>query len=120
MILIAEDSMIIAELEKNILVNAGYEVDIATDGIDAMDKLHAKKYDLLVTDIDMPRMNGFELTSKVRVDKRLEELPVIIVTVRETIEDRRKGIEVGADAYILKKEFDQSNLLNTIKRLIGE
>jgi CheY-like chemotaxis protein len=85
-----------------------------------MDKLHGKKYDLLVTDIDMPRMDGFELTSKVRADKRLKDLPVIVVTIREKVEDKRKGIEVGADAYILKKEFDQSNLLNTIKRLIGE
>ena len=119
-ILVAEDSMITAELEKNILVNAGYEVDVAIDGIDAMDKLHGKKYDLLVTDIDMPRMDGFELTSKVRADKRLKDLPVIVVTVREKVEDKRKGIEVGADAYILKREFDQSNLLNTIKRLIGE
>ncbi|HHT9107592.1 MAG TPA: hybrid sensor histidine kinase/response regulator [Candidatus Wunengus sp. YC64] len=119
-ILVAEDSMITAELEKNILVNAGYEVDVAIDGIDAMDKLHGKKYDLLVTDIDMPRMDGFELTAKVRADKRLKDLPVIVVTVREKVEDKRKGIEVGADAYILKKEFDQNNLLNTIKRLIGE
>jgi two-component system chemotaxis sensor kinase CheA len=119
-ILVVEDSMITAELEKNILVNAGYEVDVAIDGIDAMDKLHGKKYDLLVTDIDMPRMDGFELTSKVRADKRLKDLPVIVVTVREKAEDKRKGVEVGADAYILKKEFDQNNLLNTIKRLIGE
>jgi two-component system chemotaxis sensor kinase CheA len=112
--------MITAELERNILANAGYEADVATDGIDAMEKLHSKKYDLLVTDIDMPRMNGFELTSKVRADKRLKDTPVIIVTSKEQIEDKRRGIEVGADAYILKKEFDQSNLLNTIKRLIGE
>ncbi len=119
-ILIAEDSMITAELERNILINAGYEVDVATDGIEAIEKLHSKKYYLLVTDIDMPRMNGFELTSKVRADKRLKDTPVIIVTYKEKIEDKRQGIEVGADAYILKKEFDQSSLLNTIKRLIGE
>lgn len=119
-ILIAEDSMITAELERNILANAGYEADVAADGVDAMEKLHSKKYDLLVTDIDMPRMNGFELTSKVRADKRLKDTPVIIVTSKEQIEDKRRGIEVGADAYILKKEFDQSSLLNTIKRLIGE
>jgi len=119
-ILIAEDSMITAELERNILINAGYEADVATDGIEAMEKLHSKKYDLLVTDIDMPGMNGFELTSKVRADKRLKDTPVIIVTSREKVEDKRRGIEVGADAYILKKEFDQSSLLNTIKRLIGE
>jgi len=119
-ILIAEDSMITAELERNILINAGYEADVATDGIKAMEKLHSKKYDLLVTDIDMPRVNGFELTSKVRADTRLKDTPVIIVTSRENVEDKRRGIEVGADAYILKKEFDQSSLLSTIKRLIGE
>ena len=119
-ILIAEDSMITAELERNILINAGYEVDVATDGIEAMEKLHSKKYALLVTDIDMPRVNGFELTSKVRADTRLKDTPVIIVTSRENVEDKRRGIEVGADAYILKKEFDQSSLLSTIKRLIGE
>jgi len=119
-ILIAEDSMITAELERNILINAGYEADVATDGIKAMEKLHSKKYDLLVTDIDMPGMNGFELTSKVRADKRLKDTPVIIVTSREKVEDKRRGVEAGADAYILKKEFDQSSLLNTIKRLIGE
>src|SRR3990172_813304 len=119
-ILIAEDSIITAELERNILINAGYETDVATDGIEAMEKLHSKKYDLLVTDIDMPGMNGFELTSKVRADKRLKDTPVIIVTSREKVEDKRRGVEAGADAYILKKEFDQSSLLNTIKRLIGE
>jgi chemotaxis protein histidine kinase CheA len=119
-ILIVEDSIITAELEKNILENAGYDVDIATDGIDALDKLPIKKYDLLVTDVDMPRMNGFELTAKIRSGKRLKDIPIIIVTAREKAEDKRRGIEVGADAYILKKEFDQSNLLSTIKRLIGE
>ncbi len=119
-ILIAEDSLITAELEKNILENNGYEVDLAVDGMDAMDKLYTRKYDLLVTDIDMPRMNGFELTAKVRAGKKYNNIPIIVVTAREKVEDKRRGIEVGADAYILKKEFDQGNLLNTIKRLIGE
>lgn len=119
-ILIAEDSLITAELEKNIIENSGYEVDLAVDGMDALDKLYTKKYDLLVTDIDMPRMNGFELTAKVRAGKKYKDIPVIMVTAREKLEDKRRGIEVGADAYILKKEFDQGNLLNTIKKLIGE
>ncbi len=118
-ILVVEDSMITAELEKNILTNAGYDVNTAIDGIDAVDKLSVKKYDLLVTDIDMPRMNGFELTLKVRADKRWKDMPVIVVSARQKDEDRRKGIESGADAYILKKEFDQGNLLDTIQRLIG-
>jgi DNA-binding response OmpR family regulator len=112
--------MITAELEKNILINAGYEVDVAIDGIDALDKLYSKDYDLLVTDVDMPRMNGFELTQKIKEDKKLKETPVIVVTARETTEDKRRGIEVGADAYIVKKEFDQSSLLGTIKKLIGK
>jgi CheY-like chemotaxis protein len=120
LVLIAEDSMITAELEKNILINAGYEVDVAIDGIDALDKLYSKDYDLLVTDVDMPRMNGFELTQKIKEDKKLKETPVIVVTARETTEDKRRGIEVGADAYIVKKEFDQSSLLGTIKKLIGK
>ncbi|MEK6730471.1 MAG: response regulator [Planctomycetota bacterium] len=119
-ILIAEDSLITAELEKNIIENSGYVVDLAVDGMDALDKLYTKKYDLLVTDIDMPIMNGFELTAKVRAGKKSKDIPIIMVTAREKIEDKRRGIEVGADAYILKKEFDQGNLLNTIKRLIGE
>lgn len=119
-ILIAEDSLITAELEKNILENNGYEVDLAVDGMDATDKLYMGKYDLLVTDIDMPRMNGFELTAKVRTGKKYKDIPIIMVTAREKAEDKRRGIEVGADAYILKKEFDQGNLLNTIKKLIGE
>ncbi len=119
-ILIAEDSLLTAELEKNILENNGYEVDLAVDGVDAMDKLYMRKYDLLVTDIDMPRMNGFELTAKVRAGKKYRDIPIVMVTAREKVEDKRRGIEVGADAYILKKEFDQGNLLNTIKRLIGE
>ena len=119
-ILIAEDSLITAELEKNIIENSGYEVDLAVDGMDALDKLYTKKYDLLVTDIDMPRMNGFELTAKVRAGKKYKDIPIIMVTAREKLEDKRQGIEVGADAYILKKEFDQGNLLNTIKKLIGE
>ena len=119
-ILIAEDSLITAELEKNIIENSGYAVDLAVDGMDALDKLYTKKYDLLVTDIDMPRMNGFELTAKVRAGKKYKDIPIIMVTAREKLEDKRRGIEVGADAYILKKEFDQGNLLNTIKRLIGE
>lgn len=119
-ILIAEDSLLTAELEKNILENNGYEVDLAVDGVDAMDKLYMRKYDLLVTDIDMPRMNGFELTAKVRAGKKYKDIPIVMVTAREKVEDKRRGMEVGADAYILKKEFDQGNLLNTTKRLIGE
>ena len=72
----------------------------------------------MVSDVDMPRMNGFELTTKIRSDKRLAELPVILVTALDSREDRERGIDVGANAYIVKSSFDQSNLLEVIKRLI--
>ena len=116
-ILITEDSLLTAELEKNILENNGYEVDLAVDGVDAMDKLYMRKYDLLVTDIDMPRMNGFELTAKVRAGKKYRDIPIVMVTAREKVEDKRRGIEVGADAYILKKEFDQGKPVEHDKKI---
>jgi two-component system chemotaxis sensor kinase CheA len=118
-ILVVEDSYITGELERGILHAAGYGAEIAQDGIAALEALQKKKYDLVVADVDMPRMDGFELTSRIRGDERLRDIPVIIVTARESHADRRRGIEVGADAYIMKREFDQSHLLETVQRLIG-
>ena len=105
-------------LLKNILESAGYNVRTAVDGIDAMTALKNEGFDLVVSDIEMPHMNGFDLTAKIRADKRLAELPVILVTALDRREDRERGIEAGADAYIIKSSFDQSNLLEIIKRLI--
>jgi two-component system chemotaxis sensor kinase CheA len=117
-ILVAEDSITARTLLKNILETAGYEVATATDGIDAFTKLRSGEFDLLVSDVDMPRMNGFDLTAKVRGDKKLGEMPVVLVTALESREDRERGIDVGADAYIVKSSFDQSNLLEVVRRLI--
>ena len=117
-ILVVEDSITARTLLKNILGAAGYNVKTAVDGIDAFTILKTEDFDLVVSDIDMPRMNGFDLTSKIRADKKLSELPVVLVTALESREDKERGIDVGANAYIVKSSFDQSNLLETIKRLI--
>jgi two-component system chemotaxis sensor kinase CheA len=117
-ILVAEDSITARTLLKNILEAAGYRVETAVDGLDAFGKLQGGGFDLVVSDVDMPRMNGFDLTEKIRRDRELGETPVVLVTALESREDRERGIEVGANAYIVKSSFDQSNLLETLKRLI--
>jgi len=117
-VLVAEDSITARTLLRTILESAGYDVKVAVDGEDALALLKREEFDILVSDVDMPRMNGFDLTAKVRSDKKLSELPVILVTGLESAEDKRRGIDVGANAYIVKSSFDQTSLLDTIKRLI--
>jgi two-component system chemotaxis sensor kinase CheA len=117
-ILIVEDSITSRMLLKNILESAGYRVTTAVDGQDGLTTLKTASFDLVVSDVQMPRMDGYELTSKIRQDKVLSELPVILVTSLGSREDRERGIEAGASAYIIKTSFDQGNLLETVKRLI--
>jgi two-component system chemotaxis sensor kinase CheA len=117
-ILVAEDSITARTLLKNILETAGYNVKTAVDGIDALTALKTEHFDSVVSDVDMPRMNGFDLTAKIRSDRKLADLPVVLVTALESREDRERGVDVGANAYIIKSSFDQSNLLEVIKRLI--
>lgn len=117
-VLIVEDSITSRILLKNIIESAGYDVKTAFDGIDAITALKTEDFNLVVSDIEMPRMNGFDLTAKIRGDKKLADLPVVLVTALETREDRERGIDVGANAYIVKSSFNQSNLLEVIKRLI--
>jgi len=117
-ILVVEDSITSRALIKNILETAGYRVATAVDGIDAFTQVRSGEFDLVVSDVDMPRMSGFELTARIRADRKLGELPVVLVTALESREDRERGIEVGANAYIVKSSFDQSNLLEVIRRLI--
>jgi two-component system chemotaxis sensor kinase CheA len=90
----------------------------AVDGLDGFTRLRSGTFELVVSDVDMPRMTGFDLTAKIRSDPKLAELPVVLVTALESREDRERGIEVGANAYIVKQSFDQSNLLEAIRRLI--
>jgi len=117
-ILVAEDSITARTLVKNILEGAGYEVMAAVDGVDALTRLKSEPFDLLVSDVDMPRMNGFELTAAIRADIRLSELPVVLVTALGSPKDREYGIEVGANAYIVKSDFDQGNLLEILRSLL--
>jgi two-component system chemotaxis sensor kinase CheA len=118
-ILLAEDAISTAMLEKNILESAGFSVVIARDGKEALEKSAQEKFDLVITDILMPRMDGFELTMNLRKDKIYKEVPIIVVTTRESDADKRRGLEAGADAYILKSEFTSEGLLDTIERLTG-
>jgi two-component system, chemotaxis family, sensor kinase CheA len=117
-ILVVEDSITSRTLLKNILVAAGYDVRTAVDGMDAIAALKEGEFDLVVSDVDMPRMNGFDLASKIRSDKKSVELPIVLVTALESREDRERGIDAGANAYIVKSSFDQSNLLEVIQRFI--
>jgi len=117
-VLVVEDSITARTLLKNILEAAAYDVKTAVDGVDGFTQLRSGAFDLVVSDVDMPRMNGFDLTAKIRADKKLADLPVVLVTALDSREDRERGIDVGASAYIVKSSFDQSNLLEVIRRLI--
>ena len=118
-ILLAEDSLSTREIEQSILESYGYKVETAVDGQEALEKAKKYKYDVVVTDIEMPRLDGFSLTEKLRKESDYEHTPVIIVSSLNKEEDKKRGIRVGADAYIVKGAFDQSNLLETIQNLIG-
>ncbi|MCP4253941.1 MAG: hybrid sensor histidine kinase/response regulator [Candidatus Scalindua sp.] len=118
-ILLADDSFSTREVEKSILESYGYKVDMAVDGQEALDKAKEYKYDVVITDIEMPRLDGFSLTEKLRNESEYEHTPVIIVSSRDKEEDKKRGIRVGADAYIVKGAFDQSNLLETVQHLVG-
>ncbi len=118
-VLICEDSFTTRELERSIFEAAGYEVEVAMDGAEGFEKLRqGLAVDAVVTDVQMPRMTGFELTAAIKADKKLKEIPVIIVTSLEREEEKAEGIAAGADAYITKSVFNQDTLLDTVERLI--
>ncbi|WP_295453410.1 response regulator [uncultured Thiodictyon sp.] len=116
-ILLAEDSITTRMQERRILEAAGYEVVTAVDGLDAWNTLTLHPFDAVVSDIQMPRMSGLELAERIRRNRTFAELPIILITALASEEDRRRGMEVGADAYISKSEFDQSLLLDCLARL---
>lgn len=117
-VLIVDDSITTRIMEKNILESAGYNVALANDGMEAYEALKLNQFDLLISDVDMPRMNGFELTAKVKQSHELKDLPIVLVTSLDSSADRERGLECGADAYIIKHSFDQKNLLETIEQLV--
>jgi len=99
---------------------AGYEVVVAVDGADALEALRREPIDLVLSDVEMPRLNGFELVTRIRAERELHQLPVVLVTSLASEEHRRRGLEVGAQAYIVKSQFDQQNLLEVVRRLLGD
>jgi two-component system chemotaxis sensor kinase CheA len=116
-VLVVDDAVTTRAMERGLLELAGYQVKVAVDGLDAWTTLKSERFDLVVSDVDMPRMNGFELTQRIRADERLQDLPVVLVSALEAREDKERGIEVGANAYVVKSSFEQSNLLEIINRL---
>jgi two-component system chemotaxis sensor kinase CheA len=117
-ILVVDDSITTRTMEQNLLEASGYRVQVAVDGVEAWTLLKSEVFDLVVSDVAMPRMDGLDLTARIRADRKLADLPVVLVTALESREDKERGIEVGANAYIIKSSFDQSNLLEIIRRLI--
>ena len=117
-ILVVEDSITTRTLLKNILQSSGYTVVTAVDGMDAWGKLKSSPFDGVVSDLNMPRMDGFELTAKIRKDSQLKNLPVVLVSSLSSLEDKERGIDVGANAFIVKGHFDQSDLLQALRRLL--
>jgi two-component system chemotaxis sensor kinase CheA len=116
-ILVAEDSITSRTLIKGILESAGYRVKTVVNGVQALEALRSGTFDLVVSDVEMPCMNGFDLTARIRAERRMAEIPVVLVTALSSPEDRERGIDVGASAYIVKSDFDQSNLLDIVRRL---
>lgn len=120
-ILVVDDSLTVREVERNLLEKAGYHVDVAVDGVDGWNAIRTfKKYDLIVTDIDMPRMDGMELVRLIKSDRDFNAVPVIIVSYKEREEDRRRGMDAGADYYLTKGSFHDNSLLDAVADLIGE
>lgn len=118
-VLVVDDSLNTREIEKDLLEAWGYQVTLAEDGQDGLNKARAGKFDAILTDVEMPVMDGFTLTSHLRAEERYQHTPIIIITSREKDSDRRRGIEVGADAYIVKGSFDQNSLIDTLRVLLG-
>jgi two-component system sensor histidine kinase and response regulator WspE len=118
-VLVVDDSITVRELQRQLLESHGYEVDVAVDGIDGWNTVQLGGYDLVVTDIDMPRMDGIELVRRIRADRRLEALPVLVVSYKDRDTDRQLGLEAGASHYLPKASFKDDTFLATVDELIG-
>jgi len=119
-VLVVDDSITVREAERQMLAHRGYTVEVAVDGVDGLNALRRAHFDLVVTDIDMPRLNGFELIRSMRKDGKLAHLPVIIVSYKDREDDRKLGLEVGASYYLTKASFHDERLLDAVQELIGE
>ena len=118
--LVVDDSISVRELERQLLAARGFDVEVAVDGLDAWTRLRDASFDLLITDVDMPRMDGIELTRSIKQDPRLRALPVVIVSYRDRPEDRRRGLEARADSYMTKADFQDEGFLKLVHQLVGD
>jgi two-component system, chemotaxis family, sensor histidine kinase and response regulator WspE len=119
-VLVVDDSITVREVQRQLLESRGYDVEVAVDGLEGWHKLRNADYQLVITDVDMPRMNGIELVRSVKQDTRLRNIPIMIVSYRDRPEDRQRGLEVGADYYFAKGDFHDVALLDAVADLIGE
>jgi two-component system chemotaxis sensor kinase CheA len=119
-VLVADDSLPVRELQRSILEHAGYRVFVADDGAAALASLASNPVDLVLTDVDMPRLNGFELTRAIRAQPQLANLPVLILSSKNAPEDHQEGMDAGADGYLVKDAFGEATLLAAVHRLIGQ
>jgi two-component system sensor histidine kinase and response regulator WspE len=118
-VLVVDDSLTVRELERKLLDHRGYEVEVAVDGMDGWNVVRAESFDLVVTDIDMPRMDGIELVTLIKKDAKLRHMPVMIVSYKDREEDRRRGLDAGADYYLAKGSFHDETLIQAVEDLIG-
>jgi chemotaxis protein histidine kinase CheA len=118
-ILVVDDSMNARELLRSLLLAAGHEVVVAVNGVDGLEKARNQAFDLVVTDVEMPEMNGLELTRRLRVEEGYQRKPIIIITTRDHPDDRKRGMDAGASAYLIKDAFEQPEFLRTVARLLG-
>jgi two-component system chemotaxis sensor kinase CheA len=118
-VMVVDDALMVRELQRSILERGGYVVRTASDGAEALAMLAEQPADLVVTDIEMPNVDGFVLTSSIRAHPRLANIPVLIVSSRASDEDHQRGLDAGADGYIVKTSFDEAGLLSAVSRLLG-
>jgi two-component system chemotaxis sensor kinase CheA len=117
-ILVVDDAITVRELEKSILERAGYRVRVATNGQEALSLLQSEPSDLVLTDLEMPLMDGIALTETIRRHPSMGQTPVVILTSHDSDAERRRGLEAGANAYIIKSGFDQQRLLSAVEQLL--
>jgi two-component system, chemotaxis family, sensor histidine kinase and response regulator WspE len=118
-VLVVDDSLTVRELERKLIEGGGFEVEVAVDGADGWNAVRASAFDLVVTDVDMPRMDGIGLVTLIKNDARLRQIPVLIVSYKDRAEDRQRGLEAGADFYLTKGSFHDETLLDAVFDLIG-
>jgi two-component system sensor histidine kinase and response regulator WspE len=118
-ILVVDDSITVREVERQLLANQGYLVEVAVDGMEGWNLVREGRFDLVISDIDMPRLNGLDLVRKIKEDARLQSIPVVIVSYKDREEDRLRGLEAGANHYLTKSSFHDDTFIQTVRELIG-